>query len=150
MLLSSIIYENEERDVAVINIPNFFIQTRIDNEKDMDIINIRNILVDMLQYISLDVYGPYVTTDRKGIKQLITLCINDIYGTMVASLLYYFKFCKTLKFNKFRLNPYDPCVANRLINGLKQSILFHVYDFKLSQKYPKVNYSFFGVTREEY
>ena len=57
---------------------------------------------------------------------------------------------KTLKCNKFKTNLYNPCVANRLVNGLQQFILFHVDDFKLSQKDPKVNYSFIGVLREEY
>ena len=37
-----------------------------------------------------------------------------------------------------------------MVNGLQQFILFHVEDFKLSQKDPKVNYSFIGVLREEY
>ena len=78
----------------------------------MVIINIHGILVDILLDIDLDIYRPYVTMDRKGIKQLITQCKNAIYGTMVLSLLYYCKFCKTLKLNKFKINPYDPCVAN--------------------------------------
>ena len=38
----------------------------------MDIIKIREILVDMLSDIAPDFYGPYVTTDRKVTKQLIT------------------------------------------------------------------------------
>ena len=63
----------------------------------MAIIKIREILVDMLLYIAPGVYGTYVTTDRKGINQLITQVMNVIYVTMVASLLYYFKFCKTLE-----------------------------------------------------
>ena len=72
----------------------------------------------MLLYIAPDIYGPNVTMDRKGIKQLITQYINAIYGTMVESLLYYCKFFKTLELNKYYINPYDPCVANRLVNGL--------------------------------
>ena len=55
----------------------------------MSIINTRMILVDMLLDIAPDIYGPYVITDRKGIKQLTTQCINTIYGTMLESLLYY-------------------------------------------------------------
>ena len=35
VLLSCIIDAEEERDVAVIDIPNAFIQTRVENEKDM-------------------------------------------------------------------------------------------------------------------
>ena len=69
---------------------------------------------------------------------------------MVASLMYYCKFCKTLKLNKFNMNPYDPCVANQLVNGLQQSILFHVDDCKLIQKDTKINDSFIGVIHGEY
>ena len=114
----------------------------------MSIIKIHRILVDTLVDMSPYVYVTYVTTDRKGINQMITQCINSIYGTMVASLLYYCKFCKTLELNKFKMNPYDPSVSNRLVNDLQQSILFHVDDFKLSQKYPKINDGFIGVLRE--
>ena len=48
------------------------------------------------------------------------------------------------------MDPYDPCVANRLVNGLQQNILFHVDDFKLIHKDTKVNDSFIGVLPEEY
>jgi hypothetical protein len=58
----------------------------------MAIIRIRGVLVDMLVEIALDVYKDFVTTDKKGTKQLIVKCMNAIYGTMVASLLYYRKF----------------------------------------------------------
>ena len=116
----------------------------------MVIIKIHGTLVDMILYIAPDVYGPYVTTDRKGINQLITQCMNGIYGTMVASLLYYCKFCKTLKLNKFKINPYDPCVANRLVNILQQYILFHVNGCKFIHKYLKINDSFIVSLCEEY
>ena len=57
MLLSFIVDAKEEIDAAVINITDDFIQTSIENEKDMDIIKIREISVDMLLDIYLDVYG---------------------------------------------------------------------------------------------
>ena len=47
-LLTCIVDAEEGRDVAVIDIPNAFIQTRIDDEKDMAFIKIRGVLVDML------------------------------------------------------------------------------------------------------
>ncbi len=50
---------------------------------------------------------------KKGEKQLLVQCLTAFYGTMVALLLYYKKFVKSLKSNGFRLNPYDPCVANK-------------------------------------
>ena len=114
-------------------------QTQIEHENDMAIIKIRGILVYVLLDLSPDVYGTYGTTDRKGIKKLVTQCINVTYVTMVASLLCYCKFCKTLKLNKFNMNPCDPYVSNRLVNGLQKSILFHVDYCKLNHNYPKVN-----------
>ena len=43
VVLSCIIDAEEGRDVAVIDIPNAFIQTRVEDEKDMAIIKIRGI-----------------------------------------------------------------------------------------------------------
>ena len=150
VLLSCIIDAEENRDVAVIDIPNAFIQTRVEDEKDMVIIRVRGLLAEMLVDIAPDVYGPYVTTDKKGVKQLLLLCLNAIYGTMIASLLYYGKFCRTLKRNEFELNPYDPCVANRVVDGKQQTVLWHVDDCKISHVDSKVNDKFIEILREEY
>jgi hypothetical protein len=58
VLLTCIIDADEGRDVTFIDIPNAFIQTRVEDEEDMDIIKIRGILVDMLLDIAPDVYKP--------------------------------------------------------------------------------------------
>jgi hypothetical protein len=117
VLLTCIIDAEEERDVAVIDIPNAFVQTRVEDEKDMAIIKLRGILVDMLVKIAPDVYKSYATTDKKGVRQLLVRCKNALYGTMVASLLYYHKFTKSLIRIRFELNLYDPCMANKMIKG---------------------------------
>ena len=114
----------------------------------MDIIKICRIWVVMLLDISPYLYVPYETMDRKVINKLIAQCISAIYVTMVASLLYYCKFFKTLKLEKFKINPYYPCVDNPLLNGLQQYILFCVYPCKLIHKDPKVNDSSIVVLRE--
>jgi hypothetical protein len=49
VLLSCIIDTEEERDVAVMDIPNAFVQTRVENENDIAFIKIRGILVDILE-----------------------------------------------------------------------------------------------------
>jgi hypothetical protein len=53
---------------------------------------------------------------------------------MVASLLYYRKFVKSLTDIDFTINPYDPCVANKIIEGEHMTICFHVDDCKLSHR----------------
>ncbi len=150
VLLTCIVDATKERDVAVIDIPNAFIQTRIENEEDMAIMKIRGVLVDMLLDIAPDVYEPYVTTDKKGTKQLVVQCQNAIYGTMVASLLYYRKFCKSLTSIGFVFNPYDPCVANKTINGQQMTIAFHVDDCKLSHRESKEMDNMIEWLRKEY
>jgi hypothetical protein len=95
VLLSCIIDTEEHRDVAVVDIPNAFVQTRVENEKDMTFIKIRGILVYILVDIAPEVYKSYVSQDKKGNKQLLVQCQIALYGTMVTSLLYYRKLVKS-------------------------------------------------------
>ena len=85
-------------------------------------------MVDILVDLAPDVYRESFTTDKKGVKKLVVKCQNALYGTMVASLLYYRKFVKSLTDVGFVLNPYDPCVANKMIGGHQMTICFHVED----------------------
>jgi hypothetical protein len=68
VLLPCIINAKEERDVVVVDIPNAFVQTRVENDKDMAFIKIRGILVDIMVEISPDVYNSYISKDNKGSK----------------------------------------------------------------------------------
>jgi hypothetical protein len=150
VLLTCIVDAEEERDVAVIDIPNAFIQTRVTEEKDMAIIKLRGVLVDILLEIAPGVYDDYVTVDKKGVKQLLVQCQNALYGTMVASLLYYRKFTESLKGIGFEINPYDPCVANKIVDGTQMTICFHVDDCKLSHRKRKANDRMIKWLRREY
>ena len=83
----------------------------------MTFINICEVLVDILAEIAPDVYKSHVTTDKKGVKQLLLQFQNAMYGTIVAILIYYRKFTNSLTDVGFNINPYDPCVANKMVNG---------------------------------
>ncbi len=136
-MLTCVIDATKKRDVAVVDIPNAFIQTFVEDEKDRAFICIRGPLIDILGSISPDVYRPFVTVGTKGEKQLLVQCLTAVYGTMVASL-YYKQFVKSLKSNGFRLNPYDPCVANKQVKGEQLTVCFHMDDCKISHLIPKV------------
>ena len=138
VLLTCTIDAMENRDVCVVDIPNAFIQTRVENKKDQTINRIRGELVTMLVDIAPDVYSDFVEVDKRGNKQLIVRCLNALYGTMVASLLFYKKFTKILSERDFKMNPYDPCVWNKNVNGKQLTICFHVDDCKISHVDSKV------------
>ena len=134
----------------MIGIPNAFIQTRVEDEKDMAIIKIRGILFYVLVDLAPDVYKELFTTDKKGVKKLVAQCQNSLYGTMVASLLYYRKFVNSLTYIGFVLNPYDPYVANKVIGGSQMTIFFCVDDCKLSHKSSRQMDRMIKYLRKEY
>jgi hypothetical protein len=101
-------------------------------QQDRVIIRIRGVLVKWVTKTDPEVYSKYVTVDKKGNKVLLVECLNAIYGTMVAGLLYYRKFADSLGQKKFIKNPYHPCVWNKIIDGKQCTICFHVDDCKIS------------------
>jgi hypothetical protein len=122
----------------------------VEDEGDMAIIKIRGVFVDILVKIAPHVYKSYVTTDKKGTKQLLVQCQNALYGTMVVSLLYYRKFTKSLTSVGFEINPYDPCVANKIVDGTQMTICFHVDDCKLSHRNSRANNNIIDWLHQEY
>jgi hypothetical protein len=138
VLLTYLVDANKNRDVAIVDIPNAFVQTIVEDEKEKALIHIRGPLVDFLVSIAPNVYGLYITVGKKGKKQLLVQCLTALYGTMVALLLYYKKFVESLKSKGFKLNPYDPCVANKQVNGEQLTVCFHMDDSKISHLTPKV------------
>ncbi len=137
-MLTCVIDANKKRDVTVVDIPNAFIQTVVEDKKDRAFICIRGPLVDILGSITPDVYGPYMMVGKKGEKQSLVQCLTALYGTMVASLLYYKKVVKSLKLNGFRLNPYEPCMTDKQVKGEQLTVCFCVDNCKILHFIPKV------------
>jgi hypothetical protein len=138
VMLTCVVDANENREVAIVDIQNAFIQTVVGDEKDRAFIHIHGPLVNILVSIAPDVYGPYVTVGKKGKKRLLVQCLTALYGTMVVLLLYYKKFVKSLKSKGFKLNPYDPCMASKQVKGEQLTVCFHVGDCKILHLIPKV------------
>jgi hypothetical protein len=51
---------------------------------------------------------------------------------MKSALLFYRKLVSELKEMGFEINPYDPCVANKMVNGTQMTIRWHVDDLMMS------------------
>jgi len=68
----------------------------------------------------------------------------------IASLLYYRKFVSDIKKIGFELNPYDPCTANRIVNGTQHTIVWHVDAIKSSHKNKEVDDRFFKWLEKTY
>ncbi len=95
----------------------------------------------MLLEIAPKVYKGYSTYEGK-MKVLYIKMLKAIYGMLQSSLLYYKKFHKDIESIGFEVNPYDPCVANRIVNGKQHTVSWHVDDLKSSHVDNKVNDQF--------
>jgi hypothetical protein len=103
----------------------------------------------MLVEIAPEVYIEFVVYEG-NIKTLYVKMLKAIYGMMQLSLLYYKKFRKEIKSIGFIINPYDPCVANRIVNGTQQTVCWHVNDLKSSHIDSQVNDKFLIWLEETY
>jgi hypothetical protein len=76
-----------------------------------------------------------VTVDRKGTPILYVKLQKVLYGLMRVSLLFYRKSRKELEDYGFKVNPYDPCMANKVTEcGKQMTVMWHVEDLMGSCK----------------
>ena len=54
-----------------------------------------------------------------------------LYGTLQVALLFWWLLSDTLVGWGFKLNKYDKCIANKMINGKQCMIIWHVDDLKI-------------------
>ena len=54
---------------------------------------------------------------EKGKQVIYVRLIKDLYGTLKVALLFWENLNDTLQEWGFKINPYDWCVANKMING---------------------------------
>ena len=62
-------------------------------------------------------YRKYVTTGPNGEPILYVRWFKPLCGLLRSALLFYKKLRADLEKMGFEVNPYDPCVANKVING---------------------------------
>ena len=79
-----------------------------------------------------EIYKKYVTVNRKGELVLYVEARNALYGIMKAALLFYIKFVENLKSIGFQLNPYNLCVANKIVDGAQLTVVWHVSNIKVN------------------
>ncbi|EJK60825.1 hypothetical protein THAOC_18763, partial [Thalassiosira oceanica] len=108
--LTCAIEAKERRCVKVFDIPGAFLQSDLDEHV---IMVFRGHLAELMAEVNPNF-------------------ISAVYGLLRASLIFYKKMVADLTADGFTLNPYDPCVANKMINGKQMTIGWHVDDCKVS------------------
>eukprot|EP00956_Cyclotella_meneghiniana_P009212 scaffold12647_cov40-Cyclotella_meneghiniana.AAC.1 len=131
VMITSAVEAHEEREVVTLDIPGAFLHADLDEEVVM---LIRGQLADLMVEVDPELYGPYLRKTKKGESILYVKMLNAMYGLLRSALLFYLKLVKDLTDFGFELNPYDPCVANKVVNGTQMTVVWHVDDLKVSHK----------------
>ncbi len=83
------------------------------------------ILAELMVQVTPSLYRKYVTTNVKGKAVLYVQLKKAVYGMMKSTLLFYRKLVADLTSLGYKINPYDPCAANKIINGKQMTICWH-------------------------
>jgi hypothetical protein len=97
---------------------------------------LKGCLAELMVQVALNLYQKYVTVDKRNMPILYVMIQKALYGLLHGALLFYKKLIGDLEGNGFMLNPYDPCVANKMINGVRMTVCWHVDDLKVSHVDP--------------
>lgn len=129
VFITSAIDASEKRDIAFIDFPNAYLNAKNDRKVVM---RVKGLVAKMLVAVEPMLYRKYIVYNNKGCPELYVIVQKALYGMMRSALLFYRHLVKHLKQMGFKLNPYDPCVANRMVNGSQQMVVWHVNDMKIS------------------
>jgi hypothetical protein len=128
-MITSAIEAHECRRVITLDIPGAFLHADLDEEV---IMVLRGELAELMVLVDPELYGPYVVETKRGEKLLYVRMCKAMYGLLRSALLFYLKLRADLEEFGFKFNDYDPCVANKMVNGKQMTVTFHVDDLKIS------------------
>ncbi len=135
IIATLIIDAYEERCVSKADVPGAYLHAKMPEGKIV-LMKLVGQFVDIMCDVNPE-YKQYVRYER-GKKVLYLRVLRAIYGCLESALLWYNLYSSTLVGMIFELNPYDLCVANKMINGSQCTIGFYVDDNKISHKDPTV------------
>jgi hypothetical protein len=109
VFMTCAIAASEKRNIRCYEIPRAFVNADI--AKDVLMV-LKGELADMMMQIASQTYRKYITVNKEGAPILYVKLQKALYRLMRASLLFYRRLRNELKQYRFKVNPYDPCVAN--------------------------------------
>ena len=100
-------------------IPGAFLHA--ENDEDV-IMFVRGRLAELMTKIAPQTYRKYVT-NKKGHKVLCVKVQPALYGMLKHALSFYKKLRNDLESIGFKVNPYDSCITNNVMNGEQMTIM---------------------------
>jgi hypothetical protein len=128
IFMTATIDAKEKQKFVTVDIPGAFLHA---DNKDYVIMKMNGSLAELMVKTDPKIYWKYVTI-KKG-REILYLCLQKaLYDMMKSVLLFYRKLIKELKEMGFEINPYDPCVANKIVNETQMTVRWHIDDLMIS------------------
>jgi hypothetical protein len=118
----------------VVDVPGAFL---LADMGEYVLMTIKGRLAELMAKAAPHIYRKYITLEANNHPILYVKLQKALYGCLRSALLFYKKLVGDLKSQGFELNPYDPCVANKVINGHQFTLAWHVDDIKMYHKDPE-------------
>jgi Reverse transcriptase (RNA-dependent DNA polymerase) len=133
LLLSMMIDAKEQRDVATADVQGAYLNGLMD---DFVLVRITGVTVDVLCAAN-HIYKQFITTEN-GTQVVNLQVLKALYGCVKSAFLWFDLFSSVLCDMGFEINPYDSCVANKVINGSQCTVAWYVNDTKISHTDPNI------------
>jgi len=128
LFLSCIIDAEEGRDIATVNVPGAFMHADMDS---LVRVQLARTMAKLLIQIDPQKYRSYITWEC-GKPVLYVQLKKALYGMLQAVLLFCKLLSSKLQERGYVINPYNWCVANKIIDGKQCTIVWHMGSLKIS------------------
>ncbi len=140
VFITAVVDAHKGRNVTYFDIQGAFLHA--DVKEDITMV-LKGRLVELMVRVMPNLYRKYITVVRKETAILYVKMQKAQYGLLRSALLFYRKLVANLESDGCVLNPYDSCVANKVVNGKQMTVCWHVDDLKVSDCNPN-QFTFFG------
>lgn len=94
-------------------------------------------VAELMARVDPSLHRKYISSDDKKMSILYVRLHKAIYGLLKSALLFYQKLRGQLEGNSFKVDPYDPCIANKWVGGGQLTLKWHVDNLKVSHENPQ-------------
>jgi hypothetical protein len=119
-----------------------------DMEGDV-VMKLEGVMADVILKIDPTKYKKHTILER-GKPVVYVKFKKALYGTLQAALLFWQNLSSQLEEWGFVINPYDFCVANKMVDGAQCTIVWHVDDLKISHVATKAVSTMLGLVDARY
>ena len=127
-MLTATIDALEGRDVAVVDIPGAYLSVDVEDEVQMVF---RSTLAERMVAADPALYQPFVYHETGQVVLYVRLQ-KALYGCLKFVLMFYEKSVGDLEAYGFRINTYDPSLANKMVSGKPLTSCWQVDNLNIS------------------